>query len=92
MDNAGVLADAQNPEAAMQFINFILEPENAALISNFARYANGVTGSEPYMDEVMQTAPEIVVPEDLVGAGRFSITCPAEVQDIYTQIWTELLQ
>jgi spermidine/putrescine transport system substrate-binding protein len=38
------------------------------------------------------TAPEIVVPEDLVGAGRFSITCPAEVNDIYTQIWTELLQ
>ena len=92
MDNAAVLADAQNPEAAMQFINFVLEPENAAMISNFTRYANGVTGSEAYLDEVMQTAPEIVVPEELVGAGRFSITCPAEVNDIYTQIWTELLQ
>ena len=92
MDNAAVLADAQNPEAAMQFINFILEPENAAMISNFTRYANGITGSEPFMDEVMQTAPEIVVPEHLAGAGRFSITCPGEVNDIYTQIWTELLQ
>jgi len=92
MDNAGVLADAQNPEAAMQFINFILEPENAAMISNFTRYANGVAGAEPFMDEIMRTAPEIVVPEELAGAGRFSVTCPAEVQDIYTQIWTELLQ
>ncbi len=92
MDNAMVLSDAQNPEAAMQFINFILEPENAAKISNFARYANGVTGSEPFLDEVMRDAPEIVVPAELVGAGSFSVACPPEVNQIYTQIWTELLQ
>lgn len=92
MDNAAVLADAQNPENAMRFINFILEPENAALISNFARYANGVTGSEEFMDEVMRDAPEIVVPEELVAAGRFGQACPQEINDIHTQIWTELLQ
>lgn len=92
MDNAAVLADAQNPEAAMQFINFVLEPENAALLSEFARYGNGVAGSQEFMDEDMRTAPEIVIPEDLADAGRFSVTCPAEVNAIYTQIWTELLQ
>lgn len=92
MDNAAVLADAQNPENAMRFINFILEPENAALISNFARYANGITGSEEFMDEVMREAPEIVVPEELVAAGRFGEACPQEINDIHTQIWTELLQ
>lgn len=92
MDNAAVLSDAQNPENAMRFINFILQPENAALISNFARYANGVTGSEAYMDEVMREAPEIVVPEHLVAAGRFGQACPQEINDIHTQIWTELLQ
>ena len=92
MDNAAVLADAQNPENAMRFINFILQPENAALISNFARYANGITGSEAYMDEVMRDAPEIVVPEDLIGAGRFGQPCSEEINNIHTQIWTELLQ
>lgn len=92
MDNAAVLADAQNPEAAMQFINFVLQPENAALISNFARYANGITGAEEFMDEVMRDAPELVIPEDLVEAGRFGQACPQDVNDIHTQIWTELLQ
>lgn len=92
MDNAAVLADAQNPENAMRFINFVLQPENAALISNFARYANGITGSEPFMDEVMREAPEIVVPEELVAAGRFGQACSQEINDIHTQIWTELLQ
>jgi spermidine/putrescine transport system substrate-binding protein len=92
MDNAAVLADAQNPENAMKFINFVLEPENAAKISNFARYANGVAGSEEFMDEEMRDAPEIVVPEELAGAARFSVACPDEVQQLYTQIWTELLR
>lgn len=92
MDSATVLADAQNTENAMKFINFILEPENAALISNFARYANGVTGSEAFMDEVMREAPEIVVPAQHVAAGRFSPACPQEVNDLQAQIWTEVLQ
>jgi spermidine/putrescine transport system substrate-binding protein len=92
MDNAAVLADAENRENAMIFINYILQPENAAMLSNFARYANGIAGSEAYLDEVMQTAPEIVIPEDLAAAGRFSPACPQEIQDLRTQIWTGLLQ
>ena len=92
MDNAAVLADAQNPENAMIFINYILQPEHAAMLSNFARYANGITGSEEFMDEGMRNAPEIVIPAELVSAGRFSPACPQDVQEIRTQIWTELLQ
>lgn len=92
MDNLMVLSDAQNTENAMIFVNFVLQPENAALISNFARYANGISGSEAYMDEVMQGAPEIEVPEELVAAGRFNQACSQETNDIHTQIWTELLQ
>ena len=92
MDNAAVLADAENTENAMTFINFILQPENAAMLSNFARYGNGITGSEEFMDAEMANAPEIVIPEELAAAGKFSPACPQEIQDVRTQIWTELLQ
>ena len=92
MDSAMVLADAPTTENAMTFINFILEPENAAMISNFARYANGVTGSEEFMDEVMRNAPEIVAAPELMAAGRFSPACSQEVNDLQSQIWTEVLQ
>jgi spermidine/putrescine transport system substrate-binding protein len=92
MDSVALLADAQNVDEAYQFINFILEPENAAMISSFARYANGVAGSEEFMPEDMKTAPEIVTPAEFAAAGQFLPTCPQSAVDLYTAMWTELLK
>lgn len=90
MDSAAILADAQNVEEAKTFLNFIMAPENAAMLSAFARYANGIMGSEEFMPEDMQAAPEIVIPEELKSAGVFNESCPPDVQQIYTRIWTDL--
>ena len=90
MDNVGILADAQNPDNAKLFVNFIMDPENAAMISAFARYANGIDGSEAFMPPEMKDAPEIVVPEELKAAGKFNPACSDEAKEYYNAIWTEL--
>ncbi len=91
MDNVAVLADAPNMENAKLFINFMMDPENAAMTSNFARYANGIQGSEEFMDEEMLTAPEIVMPAD-APTPDFVQPCPQETVDLYNKIWTRLKQ
>lgn len=91
MDNVAVLSDAPNMENAKLFVNFIMAPENAALISNFARYANGIKGSEAFMDPEMLDAPEINMPAD-APTPDFVKPCPQETVDLYNKIWTRLKQ
>lgn len=91
MDNVAVLADAPNMDNAKLFVNFMMDPENAAMTSNFARYANGIQGSEEFMDAEMLEAPEIVMPAD-APVPDFVKPCDQEVVDLYNKLWTRLKQ
>lgn len=89
-DNVAILADAKNVENAKLFLNFLMDPENAGLVSNYTRYGNAITGSEKYMDPDLLKAPELKIPDDLKSAAHFLTSCPPDVQQLYTRIWTDL--
>ena len=89
-DNLAVLKDAKNVENAKLFQNFMMDPENAGMNSGFHRYANGIAGSDAFMPDDMKGAMEVEVPEALKAKAVPSQTCPPEVQDLYTKIWTEV--
>lgn len=90
MDSVAILKDAKNVDNAKLFMNFIMDPENAALISAFAKYANGIKGSDQFMPADMKDAPELVVPAEFKDAGQFLTTCSPEVSELYTRIWTDV--
>ena len=89
MDNVAVLKGAPDLENAKKFQNFVMDPENAALISNFANYANGIVGSEKFMKKEMADAPEIIMPAS-APAPEFLPPCDDDTVKLYNAIWTEL--
>jgi spermidine/putrescine transport system substrate-binding protein len=92
MDNVAVLKDAKNVENAKLFQNFMMDPQNAGLESAFARYANGIKGSDAYMPADMKDAREVNIPKELESKGRFVLACSPEVNDMYTKIWTDVMK
>jgi spermidine/putrescine transport system substrate-binding protein len=89
MDNVVLLKDAPNRDNALKFMNFLLEPENAAAVTNYAAYTAGVAGVEPFLDEAIKTSPENNPPAD-APAGSFVAACDQATQQFYDAIWTNL--
>ncbi len=89
MDNVVLLKDAPNRENALLFMDFLLEPENAAAVTNFARYTAGVNGVDDHLDPELKTSPEQSPPAD-APAGTFVEVCDEATQAVYDQLWTRL--
>ncbi len=88
MDNVVLLKDAPNRDNALKFMNFLLEPENAAAVTNYAAYTSGVKGVEEFLLPEIANSPESNPPADVKGV--FVQACPEEVQVRYDAIWTNL--
>ncbi|MEP3441001.1 MAG: extracellular solute-binding protein [Sulfitobacter sp.] len=89
MDNVVLLKDAPNRENGLKFMDFLLEPENIAAVSNYARYGAGVSGLEEFLDPALATLPESNPPAT-AGAGAFIQVCDEATQAVYDQIWTNV--
>jgi spermidine/putrescine transport system substrate-binding protein len=89
-DNVAILADAQNVENAKLFLDFIMDPENAAMISAYTGYGNAIKGSEAFMSAELLAAPEMTIPDSAKAVARFQQTCPPDVQALYARMWTDL--
>ncbi|WP_422367281.1 extracellular solute-binding protein [Pelagibius sp.] len=90
MDVMVVPSGAKNKDNALKFLAFMLQPENVAIQSNFARYSNAVAGSDAYMAAELKTAPEIVAPSDRTFI--FVPACSEKSIKLQDQVWTRLLK
>ena len=81
---------AKNVEEAKAFMNFVMHPENMAMLSNFAAYANAIPESSKYLSDDMKNATNIQVPDGIPV--KFGQACNKESQALIDKVWTKLMQ
>ena len=89
MDNVVLLKHAPNRERAIEFMNFLLEPENIAAVSNDVRAAAGVEGVTDLLNAELTSSPEYAPPAD-APQGTFVAVCDQKTQAVYDAIWARL--
>jgi putrescine transport system substrate-binding protein len=86
-DTLVIPADAPNPDAAHAMINYLLEPEVSAAISNYVAYANANDAAAPFMDKEILNDPRIY-PDDAVLARLFPDRASSQAVDrMRTRLW-----
>ncbi|KQV41797.1 MULTISPECIES: extracellular solute-binding protein [unclassified Rhizobium] len=83
-DNVVVLKKAPNADNAKLFQNFLMAPENAALVSEFAGYDSGIIGSLKFLAPEFANALEMNPPAD--ARSEFVPPCPQDVVAMYNRI------
>lgn len=90
IDNVVVPTSAERPDLALRFIDFLMDPTNAALQQQEVGYPTGVSGNEAKLPPEIGSAPELQVPEGYVSV--VNPTCSAKAIQAYDLIWTRLRQ
>lgn len=90
-DNMCIPAGASNKTVAEKFINYILEPEVGATLSNFIRYGTPNEASIPFINIGDISNTTIYPPDDVRKRLFFLANLGAETEDFYQQIWTEVI-
>ena len=90
MDGLMIPATAENPENAKIFMNFIMDPENMGMQSNYAGYGGPIKGQGEFMEPDLRDAPELNLPE---GAKLvWSFACSPQAQKMIDRVWTNVLR
>jgi len=88
-DNLAIPAGAPNQYTGEVFINFLLDAENGAILSNFTHYATPNAASLPYLDEKIRNNPDIYPPEEVIRKLQF-IEDIGEKVKLYDRVWTRV--
>ncbi len=86
-DNWCIPATAQHPRNAHAFINYVLQPEIAALESSYIGYATVVEPALPLLDPAVRNDPSLYPPATVLSRLERLQTFEAEALQRRTAIW-----
>lgn len=82
--------DAGNAEDALAFVNFLMESEIMAEITNVVRFPNGNAAAALLVSETIHSNPDIYPNEEVTKELYTFLGLPAETQRAMTRSWTKI--
>jgi len=90
VDNLSIPANSKKSILAHSFIDFLLDPNNAATITNTNFYPNSITESRRYVDRIILKGPSYINP--FLSSNIHYIRSLDSVNIIYEQNWNKVLE
>lgn len=87
VDNLAVLAKAPHRDLAEQFINFLLDAQQGARISNFTQFATPNQAARPFIQPAALSNPAIYPPAPVLSKLEFLENLGAKSR-LYDELWT----
>ncbi|HQR40122.1 MAG TPA: extracellular solute-binding protein [Blastocatellia bacterium] len=89
IDNLAIPKDAPNADLAMRFIDYILEGQVAAQITEVTGYATPNTAATPYLPPELRDDPAIFPPEKMLDKCELMRDL-GPVTELYDRYWTKI--
>jgi spermidine/putrescine transport system substrate-binding protein len=90
-DSMCIPAGSPNKELAESFINYILDAQVGATLSNYTRYSSPNTAALPYVSEADRNNPALYPQADLRQRLFYITDVGPEATQLYDQAWSEVL-
>ena len=82
--------DARHPDNAHRLINYLLQPEVIAGVSNYVAYANGNAPAKALVDEEIRNDPGIYPTDEAAEKLYTAKLLPQKVNRVITRAWTRV--
>ncbi len=89
LDNVCIPASSERYETALHFMNYLIDAENAAAVTNYTYYASPNLAAREFIDEDILNDPGIF-PSDEVMAKLQWLTDVGDAVFIYDEMWTAI--
>lgn len=90
IDVMAIPKDAPHPDNAHKFINFLLQPEIIAAITNATGYANAVPAADRFVDPDIKNDPVIYPAADVQATLVMVPPAPSAFERARTRAWTRV--
>ena len=89
-DLIAIPADAKNPEQAHAFINYVLDPQVIAKVSDYVGYPNANADSKAFIDPETLNNPEVYPPQAVLDKLYISTAPSPKIMRLMTRTWSKV--